>query len=49
MIASLGNTEIFSSDLWGGTPFNQASNLINENKRAVTGQCRRTNWPMVIE
>ena len=34
-IASLGNTEkiLFLADLWGGTPFNQASNLINEKEK----------------
>ena len=51
-IASLGNTEkiLFLADLWGGTPFNQASNLINEKEKGgdwlITAGM---NLPMVIE
>ncbi len=51
-ITSLGNAEkiLFLADLWGGTPFNQTSNLINEREKGddwviIAGM----NLPMVIE
>ncbi|MDN6626145.1 MAG: mannose/fructose/sorbose PTS transporter subunit IIA [Pisciglobus halotolerans] len=49
-IASFENQEqvLFLIDLWGGTPFNQANNLLEEHKDTwamVTG----LNLPMVIE
>ncbi len=48
-IAKIDSEEIlFLADLWGGTPFNQCSNLLdgNEAKRAIVAGM---NLPMVIE
>lgn len=48
-VASLTNQEevLFLVDLWGGTPFNQATSLVNEHENwaIVAGM----NLPMVIE
>lgn len=50
-IASFDNQDevLFLVDLWGGTPFNQASNLMNENEDKPWAIVAGMNLPMVIE
>lgn len=50
-IASFDNQDevLFLVDLWGGTPFNQASNLMNENPDKPWAIVAGMNLPMVIE
>lgn len=50
-IASFENQDevLFLVDLWGGTPFNQASNLMNENPDKPWAIVAGMNLPMVIE
>ena len=50
-IASFENQDevLFLVDLWGGTPFNQASNLMNENPDKPWAIVSGMNLPMVIE
>lgn len=50
-IASFDNQDevLFLVDLWGGTPFNQASNLMNENPEKPWAIVAGMNLPMVIE
>lgn len=50
-IASFDNQDevLFLVDLWGGTPFNQASNLMNAQENSKWAIVAGMNLPMVIE